>query len=303
MKHKTIVTTLAIVTVLAATIFVSGAAVGQKGMPGGKDDLPERDEFQRTYTLTPGAGVEVSGISGSVEVETSDAAAAEVRVVRTARSRADLAYRNVLVERRASGLLVRGEDEREGAVPRGVEVRVRVLLRIPRNVALNVKTISGTATVGDIDGTVQISNISGAARLGNVRGTLTASKISGPLNVGNVGERVQLMDISGNVTLGQAVGHLDLKGISGNIKATVARLDRRGILVANVSGGIELRFADTLNADVIGRRVNGQVILNVPDVAWQYSPERTLIKARIGTGGTPISIVGVSGTVRFERLS
>ena len=306
MKHKTNVTRLAVVAFLAATVFVAGAA-GQKGTPGGQDGLPARDEFQRTYQLAPGAGVEVSVISGSVEVETSDAADAEVRVVRTARSRADLAYRNVLVERRASGLVVRGEDERDGAVPRGVEVRVRVLLRIPRNVALNVRMISGPVTVGDVDGPVQISNISGAARLGNVRGTLTVNNVSGPLTVGNVGDHVRLTGVSGNVVLGQAVGYLELKGISGNVTATVSRLDQRGILMSNVSGDIELRFADALNADVIARRVTGKVILNVPDVAWQRAPEqtteRTLIRARIGTGGTPISIVRVSGTVRFERLT
>jgi len=310
MKHKTIVTLIAVVAFFAATtIFVAGGAAAaaattaQQAMPGVQNDLPERDEFQQTYQLTPGAGVEVSVISGSVEVETSDATAAEVRVVRTARSRADLAYRKVSVARRASGLVVRGEYERDGAVPRGVEVRVRVLLRIPRNVALTVRTISGTATVGDIDGAVRLSNISGAARLSNVGGTLTAGNVSGPLTVGNVGDRVRLMNISGNVTLGQVVGHLELKGISGNIAAAVARLDRRGILVSNVSGAIELRFADALNADVVARRVNGRVILNVPDVAWQGTPERTLIRARIGAGGIPISIVEVSGTVRFERLT
>jgi hypothetical protein len=304
MKHKTIITLSAAVAFFAATVFFAGGvAARQQGTPGGQNDLPERDEFQRTYPLTPGAGVEVSGIDGSVEVETSDAAVAEVRVVRTARSRADLAYRKVLVERRASSLVVRGEDEREDAIPRGAEVRVRVLLRIPRNVSLTVKGISGTATTGDVDGSVQISSISGAARVGNVGGTLTASNISGPLTVGNVGDRVQLKGISGNVTLGQAVGYLELKGISGNVTATVARLDRRGILVGNVSGGIELGFADALNADVIMRRVNGQVTLNVPDVAWQHTQERTLIRARIGTGGTPISIAEVSGTVRFKRLT
>lgn len=300
MRHKTHVTRLAVVAFLAATVFDAGAA-GQKGAPGGQGDLPERDEFQRTYQLTPGAVVEVSVISGPVEVETSDAAEAEVRVVRTARSRADLAYRNVLVERRASGLVVRGEEERDGAVPRGVEVRVRVLLRIPRNVALSVRTISGPATVGDIDGPVQIHDISGAARLGNVRGTLTVSNVSGPLTVGGVGDHVRLTGVSGNVVLGPAAGYLELKGISGNVTATVSRLDRRGILMSNVSGDIELRFADAPNADVIARGVTGRVILNVPDVAWQRTPGRTLIRARIGTGGAPISIVRVSGTVRFER--
>jgi hypothetical protein len=291
-------TTPFVIALAAATLCWMGTVLGQKAKPSGKDDFPESDELQRSYQLVPGASVDVSAISGSVVIETSDTSMAEVRVVRTARSRADLAYRNVIVEQQASGLVVRGESEREGAVPRGV-VRHRVLLKIPRQVSLSVHNIGGAATIGNIDGPVRVENISGAAQLADVRGPLIVSVISGPLTIGNVADKVQLTNISGNVTVGRTVGHLELSNISGNVTATIERLDRRGVLVRQVSGAIELRFADALNADVVASDVDGDILLDLPDVSRESRPVRTMLRARVGTGGWPISITKVSGRVRL----
>ena len=300
MRHK-MNTTTRIVIALAAVTLSWGTVLGQKAKPSGNDAFPESDEVQQSYQLVPGASVDVSNISGSVTIETSDTSMAEVRVVRTARSRAELAYRNVIVEQQASGLVVRGELEREGAVPRGVQVRHRVLLKIPRQVSLRVNSISGAATIGNIDGPVRIENISGAAQLADVHGPVIVNGVSGPLTVGNVGDKVQLTNISGDLTVGRTVGHLELSNVSGNVTATIERLDERGVLVRMVSGAIQLRFAGALNADVVASSVDVDILLDFPDVSTQSSPVRTKLRARVGTGGSPISITEVSGKVRLLR--
>ena len=295
-------TTTPIVIALAAAILCwMGTVRGQKAKPSRNDPFQESDEVQQSYQLVPGAIVDVSNISGSVAIETSDTSMAEVRVVRTARSRAELAYHNVIVEQQASGLVVRGESDRERTVPRGVRVRHRVLVKIPRQVSLSVNTISGAATIGNIDGPVQVKNISGSAQLAAVSGPLIVSGVSGPLTVGNVGDKVQLTNISGNVTVGGTVGHLELRNVSGNVTATIERLDGRGVLVRTVSGVIELRFADELNADVVASDIDGDILLDVPDVSLQSTPVRTMFRARVGTGGRPISITNVSGKVRLVK--
>ena len=90
-----------------------------------------------------------------------------------------------------------------------------------------------------------------------------------------------------------------LVNISGNVTATIERLDRRGVLVRQVSGAIELRFADALNADVVASDVDGDIRLDLPDVSRESRPVRTMLRARVGTGGWPISITKVSGKVRL----
>jgi len=303
MKRNLNTTTPFVIALAVAILCWMGTVLGQKAKPSGNNDFPESDEIQRSYQLVPGARVDVSAISGSIVIETSDTNMAEVHVVRTARSRAELAYRNVIVEQQGSGLVVRGEAEREDSVPHGVLVKHRILLKIPRQVSLSVNNISGAATIGNIDGPVRVENISGAAKFADVRGPLIVNLVSGPLTVGDVGDKAQLTHISGEVTVGRTVGHLELSDVSGNVTATIERLDRRGVRVSKVSGAIDLRFTDEVNADVVASNIDGDVLLDLPDVSMLSRPVRTMLRARVGTGGWPISITDVSGTVKLSRAS
>ena len=63
-----------------------------------RSDFKERDEINQTYQLPAGARVEVSSIRGPVEIATADGATAEVRIIRSARTRADLEYHKIEVE-------------------------------------------------------------------------------------------------------------------------------------------------------------------------------------------------------------
>lgn len=303
MKRNLNTTTPFVIALAVAILCWMGTVLGQKAKPSSNNDLPESDELHRSYQLIPGAHVDVSAISGSIVIETSDTNMAEVHVVRTARSRAELAYRNVIVEQQGSGLVVRGEAEREDSVPHGVQVKHRILLKIPRQVSLSVNNISGAATIGNIDGPVRVENISGAAKFADVRGPLIVNLVSGPLTVGDVGDKAQLTHISGEVRVGRTVGHLELSDVSGEVTATIERLDHRGVRVSKVSGTIDLRFTDALNADVVASNIDGDVLLNLPDVLMQNRPVRTMLRARVGTGGWPISITDVSGTVKLSRAS
>jgi hypothetical protein len=127
------------------------------------------------------------------------------------------------------------------------------------------------------------------------------SNVSGPLTVGNVADKVQLTNISGDVKVGRTVGHLELNNVSGNVTSTIERLDRRGVLVRQVSGAIELRFAGAINADVVASDVDGDLLLDLPEVSMQSKPALTMLRARVGTGGWPISITDVSGKVGLVK--
>ena len=67
------------------------------------------DETRKTFELKPGARVEIQGINGSVEVQTSDTKTTEVYVRRTADSPSSLRRRELIIEQSADGLLVRSK--------------------------------------------------------------------------------------------------------------------------------------------------------------------------------------------------
>src|SRR5688572_7825593 len=95
--------------------------------------FPEKEEIRQTYQLSAGAVVNVSGINGSVEIETTSGSAAEVYIVRSAKTKDDLQYRKIIIEPSATSLVIRGENDkdRDRNQGRDREVRQQVILKLP----------------------------------------------------------------------------------------------------------------------------------------------------------------------------
>jgi hypothetical protein len=258
MKNKTRLFSL---LALLALMLAPATANAQRHA-GDDSDFSERDEINQTYTLAAGAHVEVRGINGTVDIETAAGATAEVHIVRLARNRDDLNYHKIIIEPSANSLIVRGENDNDHG---NHQVRHRVTLRLPRSIDLGVSGVNGRATVGAIDGPIQISGINGA------------------------------------VEVGQAVGYAKISGINGRVKVNIVRLSDRGIHVSGVNGGVELQFAEDLNADIEVTGINGRVNADVPNVTVMGKLERNNFRARIGGGGTPIIINGINGHVKLTR--
>ncbi|HJR05793.1 MAG TPA: hypothetical protein VJ842_00750 [Pyrinomonadaceae bacterium] len=232
-------------------------------------EFTEKDEIHQTYQLTPGATVRVAGINGAVDIETTGGSTAEVNIVRSARTRADLEYRKIIIEHTGSSLVVRGENDNERRSGRGEQpqVRQRVTLRLPRQIDLTASGINGRTSVGEVDGPVKVSGI------------------------------------NGKVEVAQAIGYSELSGINGSVIVTIAQLGERGIRVSGINGAVELRFADALNADLRVTGINGSVNADMPNVTVQGTVSRNNFNARIGSGGAPINVSGVNGRVRLSPRS
>ncbi len=264
-------------------------------------DFKERDEINQTYQLPAGARVEVSSIRGPVEITTGDSATAEVRIIRSARTRADLEYHKIEVEQSGNSLVVRGIQEPEQRRHQNIQVDHHVILKLPRRIDLAVSSVSGWIKVGDIDGQTNVSSISGSAHLGDVGGKLQVTSISGSLKIGNVGADARVTSISGSVDLGQVTGSLEATSVSGGLNATLASLSPEGIHIKSISGSVEIGFKSDVNADFSAEHVSGQVSLDMPNVTRDSEEKSSSVRARIGAGGTPITMSSVSGNIRLTR--
>ena len=267
MRRKFIVLSLAVMMSLATVpqAFSAFSATQRSDDPSDRD-LAERDEFHQSYQLSPGAKVEVRGINGAVDIETAAGTTAEVNIVRSARTREDLNYHKIIVEATATGLVVRSEKEGERS-ERGRErqVRQRVMLRLPRQVDLGVSGVNGRVNVGEIEGPVRLNGINGRAEVA------------------------------------QAVGYSELNGINGHVRITISRLSEQGIRVSGINGGVELRFNDDVNADLDVTGINGPVNADLPNVTLTGKLDRQNVHAKIGSGGSPIRVSGINGTVKLTR--
>jgi len=227
-----------------------------------------RDEIRKSYELSPGARVEVTGINGAVTIETSDSKTADVYIERTGASQEALNRRKIIIENTASSLTIRGEKGDGGFLSRvfGSTPSERVTLRLPRQVSLVSKGVNGALVVGEIEGSVEVQGI------------------------------------NGKVQIAQASGSAEFKGINGNISVGLKQLDKEGMNISGINGNIELRLGEGVNADLEAHGMNGNVTSDMPNVVVDKS-RRGNYSAQIGRGGNSISASGINGNIRLKHMA
>jgi hypothetical protein len=229
-----------------------------------------REEIRKSFELLPGARVEVQGINGKVEIQTSDTKTAEVYVLRTGKNSDSLTRRDVIIEQTSTGLLVKAKQARDigfWAHLFGSNPHEDVTIKAPRQIALALKGINGGVTTGDIDGTIEAKGI------------------------------------NGRIELGQASESAEISGINGNLVVGLRSLGDRGANIKGINGGIELRLGSSLNADLTARGLNGNVRSDIPEVTVEKEEAGSRYSAHIGSGGSQITLSGINGNVRLTRAA
>lgn len=257
-----------VVIVLVAAAAFAGRWVNRFSVSDNPNGT-RREETRQTYKLDPGARVEIGKINGAVTVKTADTDTAEVHIVRTASSPEDLEFGRVNVEATPSALVVRGERSGgRGLWHRfwngGGSVRQEVTLVVPRRIELSAGHVNGAVNVGAVEGAVEVTHV------------------------------------NGRVEVAQSSGRAEVSHVNGGVKFGVSQLGEEGMEVSHVNGSVEVRLAQLINADVEAEGHNGALTLNVPNVTMKERLNRSYTRARFGTGGTPVQINHVNGSVRFE---
>lgn len=227
------------------------------------------DETRKTFDLKPGARVEVQGINGFVEIETSDTRTAEVFVRRTGDNPSALRRKALIIEQTSDGIIVRSKTAHVGLWDHlfGHDPKEEVTIKAPREIALSIRGINGRVSSGDIEGSLEIKGVNGRVELGLVN------------------ESAQVGGINGSISLG------------------LGRLGERGARISGVNGGVELRLATGLNADLSAKGMTGNVRSEIADVTINKDDHWTRYSARIGDGGVPIELSGINGNVRLTRAA
>jgi DUF4097 and DUF4098 domain-containing protein YvlB len=237
------------------------------GAAGEQQKGDARVEIRKSFDLQPGARIEIAGINGKVDVQTSDTKTTEVYVLRTAENRDSLNRRDVTVEQTATGLVVKGRQVSHGFWEHlfGSKANEDVTIKAPRAIALAIRGVNGRVTTGDVDGAIAAKGI------------------------------------NGEVELGAANDSAELSGINGNVSIGLNKLGNSGARVSGINGNIELRLGPDLNADLTAKGMNGSVRSEISNVAVDKDEYGSHYSAKIGAGGSLITISGINGNVRLTR--
>jgi hypothetical protein len=225
--------------------------------------LPEREEINKSFSLDSNARVEVTGIAGPVNIETTDGNTAQVHIVRMAQTQRELQCYETLVKSTQSSLSVRHNQFSQRAGCDSIRSRQVVTLRLPRTVELDLSFIGGEVNIGVIEGVVRLSNIAGRAVVAQAQAAEITSLASG-------------------------------------LSLTLARVSDRGIRIRGVVGLVELNLARDLNTDLRFDNVLGGVRSTSPDLAVTRAGDTYRVRA--GSGGALVSVSGINGGVKLGRV-
>jgi hypothetical protein len=287
--------------ILFSALFVvlvfPGAAIplSGSGQPKGEDmsrEPSEREDFREQYQLSPGANVEVSNFPfGGIVIEPTDAATAEVHVVRTARTREELACNRFVIEQTTTGLSMRGNENGECHL-QNTSIEQNLVLKVPRYANISASSISGPLRVGEAEGR-------GPNFIKGDDGGKVAQPADRPFVTGKGFDgAVRVQSISGPVRIVQGSGETNISGVSGPVSVTFRRFGQRSVSIDGINSSVELRFLKDLNADLNLNDIRGEV--RGLSVRLDHTGKNSF-HAQLGAGGSPISISSINGDVLLRR--
>ena len=225
-----------------------------------------REEIRKSFDLTAGARVEVSGINGWLKIETSDRKTADVYIERLGDSQEALGRRKIIIENTAGGLTIRGEKGDGGLLSRmfGSNPTEHVTLQLPKQISLVANGVNGSVTSAAIDGSLEVNGV------------------------------------NGKVDIAQATGSANISGINGNVTVGLAKIGK-GVDISGINGNIELLLGSDVNATLEAHGMNGHVTSELPNVLVDKSSHGSY-SAQIGSGGSSISASGINGNIHLTRM-
>jgi DUF4097 and DUF4098 domain-containing protein YvlB len=167
------------------------------------------------------------------------------------------------------------------------DTRVDFTIKVPDNVRLDAKTVSGLMTGAGLKGEIDVASVSGDVELTDVQGpSVEASTVSGDVVLANVrSPDVGAETVSGEVTFSgpiESKGTYDFKTLSGNV---------------------ELRLPEQPDAELTGATFSGNLESDFPTTRTAAARRRHRFNASWGSGSARIQVESFSGNVRILKES
>jgi len=218
--------------------------------------------FEHTYPLSSGGSFVLANINGSVRVEGWERDEVEVHAVKTSKADPkDVDRVSIEVSSRPGEVAVHTKYP-EGT---GVEVAVEYVIHVPARVLLgSVQTVNGSVVVRGVQG------------------------------------GGELRSVNGDVDVLDSAGRFSAKTTNGNLHVQLRQLQDGGPMnIETVNGSVILGLPSNARADLKILSMNGDFSSELPVTSTAGTLASRTFRARLGRGGSPISVRTVNGGIRL----
>lgn len=204
--------------------------------------------------------------NGGAEIEgwDRDSVAVTLRIQTGARTDEDARALTKAITVEASGSTVRVDGPSSG---RHQHWGVSLVLMVPRQIGLAVRTVNGPLSVEGVSGRMELRATNGPVSLSRVGGDVQARVQNGPLTV----------TLAGASWVG------------------------KGLDAEAVNGPVTLGLPDGYNAELETGTVNGPMNLEIPLTVTLSGRVRDRIHTTLGKGGAPVRVVTTNGPITIRK--
>lgn len=229
----------------------------------------ETAEWRKTYELQPGGRVEITNVSGKIDVQPSSGNSVEIVAEKSARAASTEAAKQALerieIQESVSPGAIRIETrlQRSGGLFGGMNQQVHYVVRVPAGAE------------------VKFSTVNGGIELTGLKGRINAQATNGG---------IKAHDVSGSI---------DASTTNGGVEVELAELADAGVKLECTNGGIELRLPSSSKATISARVVNGGIDTRGLSVETTGAASSRHLDGRLNGGGSRVELEGVNGGIRI----
>jgi len=299
----------------------------------GRNRGPEQTErLSRKIRIGRDGRVSISNVAGDITVTGGSGDEVTIEAVkRTRGDKSQLARVTIDVDERPGRVEVRTEYERNWS-DRSSDVSVDYTIAVPSSAAIDVKSISGTVKLSNVQGAVRAESVSGDVITASTPKLELAKSVSGDVSVGGVttdgdlsatsvsgsvsakglkARGLDLGSVSGNVTIVDATcDRLDGKTVSGNIEYAGSIVKAGRYNINTHSGTIRLTLSGSTGFELTANTFSGNVRSDLPITIGGDSGRRTdrrrfgpgrSIRGTFGDGSATLMVRTFSGDIVIEK--
>ena len=235
-------------------------------------------DFQKSYRLTAGGQINISTVSGDVDVAGYDG---DQIIVNGFKEGRDIDMVEVEDLSGANLVDIRAKYPRNC---RRCDASIRFEVKVPRS----------TRYVFD-----SISSASGNIKVTGVTGELKVNTASGDVLVSNVAGEIKASTASGEMSVREIAGTVNASTASGNVDVEIERLEgAESMKFSSASGDVNVRLPSNLDAEVYMATASGTLKTNFPlEIKDSEYGSGSRAEGRLGSGSRRLRISTASGNV------
>jgi len=258
------------------------------------------DDWQRSYNVSGTAVFSLDAADARITLEGWDRPAISVRVETP--EGVGIGARSIEIDERQNGdaVTVRVLDRRPWSPVRITWKSTHVVVRLPRNARLDVRTGDGSCEAGGIDGDIHIESGDGAIHTDATGGRMRLETRDGRIIVRRGHGVLSAHTGDGRIEADGVFSGLDLSSGDGSI---LAQVDSGSAAAEDWSlrtsdGRIRLTLPRDFDADIEAHTSDGRIRFELP---VRETMERRRAKVRLGAGGRAVLLRSGDGSITVSQ--